>query len=114
MPLSSDLDRELSLALKSPSYWSVFTRTLRGILEPLGCYLSIPPYQPDNQDWEIAFGALDLGYDVVNMFWRIFYRINKSHDGEGERPTHAVVRYSIYTHEGAFVPSILALTSSSS
>ena len=80
--IDKQLNRQLNTALKGPSSWSKLMNTLRSILEPLGCYLSIPPYQPDNQDWEITFNALDLPYPTVNKFWRIFYKMNKSHDGE--------------------------------
>lgn len=61
------------------------TKTLTNsapLRQPLGCYISIPPYQPDNQDWEITFGALGLDYRTINKFWKIFYKMNKTHDGE--------------------------------
>ncbi|GMH85793.1 hypothetical protein TrVE_jg1722 [Triparma verrucosa] len=80
--LAGDLDAELKKALKGPSMGERLMSTVRSILEPLGCYISIPPYQPDNQDWEITFGALDLDYRTINKFWKIFYKMNKTHDGE--------------------------------
>ncbi|GMH63945.1 hypothetical protein TL16_g03846 [Triparma laevis f. inornata] len=80
--LAGDLDAELKKALKGPTMGEKLMSTLRSILEPLGCYISIPPYQPDNQDWEITFGALGLDYRTINKFWKIFYKMNKTHDGE--------------------------------
>ncbi len=80
--LAADLEKELKAALKGPSMWDRFMNTVRAIMEPMGCYLSIPPYQPDNQDWEITFTALGLDYKTVNMFYKIFYKMNKTHDGE--------------------------------
>jgi len=80
--MSSDLEKELSAALKGPGPLTKLLTTARGILEPLGCYFSIPPYQPDNQDWETTFKALGLNYKDVNKFHGVFYKMNKSHDGE--------------------------------
>jgi len=36
----------------------------------------------NSQDWDITFKALGLNYKQVNKFWRVFYKINKSGDGE--------------------------------
>ena len=82
MTFESDLESELKASLKGPSYADQAMTYVRAILEPLGLYISIPPYKPENMDWEITFRALGLEYRTVNKFWKIFYKINKSHDGE--------------------------------
>ena len=78
----SDLDRELANAFRGPSAFDQLLMKVRNLLEPMGCYFHIPPYQPDDQEWEITFRALDLDEKTINEFWKIFYRMNKTHDGE--------------------------------
>jgi len=82
MAAEADLDRELRNALRGPSYKELALRKLRALLEPLGIYLSIPPYQPDNQEWEITFRALNLDEKTIYKFWKLFYKMNKTGDGE--------------------------------
>ena len=49
MGVSDDLDKELRKALKGPGYYERFLDVVRSIAEPLGFYIAIPPYQPNNQ-----------------------------------------------------------------
>ena len=68
---ASELDAELSAALKGPSSYDRLMKSVRDLFEPLGCYLSIPPYQPENQDWEITFSAIGLDYKEINTFYKV-------------------------------------------
>ena len=80
--MATDLDKELAKALRGPSFFDRVMSQARNLLEPMGCYFSIPPYQPDDQEWEITFRALGLDEKTIKIFWKIFYKMNKSHDGE--------------------------------
>ena len=80
--MTTDLDRELRAALRGPSTFEKLVMQARNLLEPMGCYFHIPPYQPDDEEWEITFRALGLDDRTIKVFWKIFYRMNKSHDGE--------------------------------
>ena len=42
----------------------------------------IPPYQSKNIHWDITFKALGWKSDIIEKFWVIFCRINKSRSGE--------------------------------
>mmetsp|Transcript_13173 Transcript_13173/g.20039 ORF Transcript_13173/g.20039 Transcript_13173/m.20039 type:complete len:542 (+) Transcript_13173:41-1666(+) len=41
-----------------------------------------PHYTPANPDWNIAFRALGLDYQIVKRFWKIFCKANTSCDGQ--------------------------------
>lgn len=80
--MATELDRELAQALRGPGLVDQLLTKARNLFEPMGCYFHIPTYQPDEQEWEITFRALGLDEKVVNDFWKIFYKMNKTHDGE--------------------------------
>jgi len=48
----------------------------------LCCFVLTTLPRINSQDWDITFKALGLNYKQVNKFWRVFYKINKSGDGE--------------------------------
>lgn len=41
----------------------------------------IPPYRPVNRNWEITFASLGWKRRTIQKFWRLYCRINTSHDG---------------------------------
>lgn len=41
-----------------------------------------PHYVPANPDWNIAFRALGLDYQIVKRFWKVFCKANSSRDGQ--------------------------------
>jgi hypothetical protein len=73
---------ELDNEEKRPNLYEKTKMLSRAMLEPLGVFYSIPPYPHDDEDFEITFTALGLSAKTVDQFYKIFYKMNRSQDGE--------------------------------
>ncbi len=45
-------------------------------------HVCTPVYQPTNKQWEVTFRTLGWDRNLIEDFWAVFCRINKSRSGE--------------------------------
>ena len=54
----------------------------KSLLDKVVDHVCIPVYKPINKQWEVTFKSLGWHRNIIEEFWTLFCRINKSRSGE--------------------------------